>query len=273
MSGEQRRSIERLRHHYEVEKELGDRLRVSTREERTALFATLYDQLFERVPDHPRLTRRETPEDSRRSVEARMAILRGQLRPGDTLVEIAPGDCRLAYEACRHVGKVIGIDISDQRAKGDVAPGNFELVVYDGYHVDLPEGVADVAFSYQFLEHLHPDDVPLHLEMVRRLLKPGGCYVFDTPHAISGPHDISRFFSVKPEGFHLKEWTYREMFAALREAGFSDAHTFWHRRIWKSGLSKALVLGLERVLGLMPRPLSMPLRSRLFSAVTMIAIR
>lgn len=265
--------MERLRHHYEVEKELGDRLRASSREERPQLFTRLYDQLFERVPDHPRLTRRETPEESRRGVEARMAILRDQLRPDATLVEIAPGDCRLAYEACRHVRRVIGIDISDQRSKDGETPDNFELVIYDGYRVDLEAGIADVAFSYQFIEHLHPEDVPLHLEMVHRLLRPGGAYVFDTPHAFSGPHDISRHFSDKPEGFHLKEWTYGEMFAALEEAGFSGAFTYRGRRVRRSHLFNRMVLALERVVSWLPKAASGPFRRRIFLGVTMVAIR
>ena len=272
MSGESR-SMERLRHHFEVEKELGDRLRASTREERTELFARLYGELFERVPDHPRLTRRETPEESRRSVESRMAILRDRLDSSTTLVEIAPGDCRLAYEACRHARKVIGIDISDQRAADEKVPENFELVVYDGYRVDLADGVADVIFSYQFLEHLHPDDVPLHFEMAHRLLRPGGCYIFDTPHALSGPHDISRHFSDVPRGFHLKEWTYREMFRTLRQAGFSQAYTFRRRRARTSRLFNAMILTLEWLAGVLPGCLARPMRRRLFPAVTMIAIR
>ena len=83
MAGDQR-TPERLRHHFEVEKELADRIRASSREERTELFSRLYDELFERVPDHPRLVRRETAEDSRRSVEARMAILGPHLGPEKT---------------------------------------------------------------------------------------------------------------------------------------------------------------------------------------------
>ena len=267
------RSPERLRHHYEVEKELGDRMRASTREERTELFSRLYDELFERVPDHPRLTRRETPEESRRGVEARMAILAPQLGADKTLVEFAPGDCRLAYEACRHARRVIGVDISDQRADGEEAPENFQLVVYDGYHVDIEPESADVVFSYQFLEHLHPDDVPPHFELARRLLRPGGCYVFDTPHALSGPHDISRFFSDTPQGFHLKEWTYRGMFAVLEQAGFSRSFTFRRRRARMNSATNLLTLAVEGGVACLPRSLSRGLRKRLFPAVTMIAIR
>lgn len=271
--GVDQRSPERLRHHYDVEKELGDRMRHSTREERTELFSKLYDELFERVPDHPRLVRRETPEESRRGVAARMAILRDHIDADTTLLEFAPGDCRLAYEACKSVKKVLGVDISDQRAAGEDVPDNFELVVYDGYHLDVDPGSVDVAFSYQFLEHLHPDDVPLHMKMAFDALKPGGCYIFDTPHAFSGPHDISRHFSKTPQGFHLKEWTYREMFATLKAAGFSRCYTFRRRKARMSWWFNAITLALETGIGLLPRSLTMPLRTRLFLGVTIIAIR
>ncbi len=42
-----------LRQHYEVEKELADRLRHATREERRILYGTVYDELYQRVPHHP----------------------------------------------------------------------------------------------------------------------------------------------------------------------------------------------------------------------------
>lgn len=96
---EDNRPLESLRRQYEVEKDLHGRLN-STRAERTKLFAELYDELFRRVPDHPRLTRRDTEEYSRRAVAARMNILRLHLGAVKTFMEIAPGDCRLAYEMC-----------------------------------------------------------------------------------------------------------------------------------------------------------------------------
>jgi ubiquinone/menaquinone biosynthesis C-methylase UbiE len=153
------------------------------------LFKELYTELFERVPDHPRLTRREAPEESRRKVAGQMRLLSSFLGSGQTVIEFAPGDCRLAYEVAKQVDQAIGVDISDQRTESDQAsaPANFRLAVYDGYQLDLPESMADVAFSYQFLEHLHPYDVSPHLQLVLRLLKPGGWYVFDTPIATPVP--------------------------------------------------------------------------------------
>jgi SAM-dependent methyltransferase len=272
--GIDQRSPERLRHHFEVERDLANRLRESTREERTTLFANLYNELFERVPDHPRLLRRETPADSKRSVDARMAILRDHIGPKTTLLEFAPGDCRLAYEACKHVSKVIGVDISDQSKEEEVPPENFELVVYDGYNLDgVADNSVDVAFSYQFLEHLHPDDFLPHMEMALRVLKPGGAYIFDTPHAFSGPHDISRYFSKTPQGFHFKEWTYREMMSTLKDIGYSSSFTFRSRKARISLPFNLATLALETFVGMLPHKLKQKLSSRLFLGVTMIAFK
>ena len=42
---------------------------------------------------------------------------------------------------------------------------------------------------------ISPGDVGNHLELTRRVLKPGGVYLIRTPHAYTGPHDISMYFS------------------------------------------------------------------------------
>ena len=267
------RTPERLRHHYEVEKELASRLRASTREERPALFQKLYQELFERVPDHPRLTRRESSEESQRKVEGQMRLLRPFLVPGFTLVEIAPGDCRLGYAACAAgAGRVIGVDISDQRLEVDKtdSPPAFELVVYDGYHLDLPASIADVAFSYQFLEHLHPDDVGPHFDIIHRLLKPGGWYVFDTPHRYSGPHDISVVCGTELVGFHFQEWTLRDMRRHLHQHGFPTMRAIKGGKRCGTLMTAAWLL-VESITGLLPQALRRRVSSRLFQSVTVAA--
>ncbi|MGY8672872.1 MAG: class I SAM-dependent methyltransferase, partial [Verrucomicrobiia bacterium] len=147
---EDNRSIESLRHQYEVENDLHRQLMESTRETRPELFGKLYDELFERVKDHPRMTRRETAESSAAAVEARMKLLRPFLKDVNTFREVAPGDCRLAYKVCDKVDKVIAIDISDQSGDKKDVPENFELVIYDGYELGVPKESVDLAFSYQF---------------------------------------------------------------------------------------------------------------------------
>lgn len=267
---EEPRSIESLRHQYEVEKDLHRRLMESTRENRPELFAKLYDELFERVKDHPRLTRRETEEDSRRAVEARMKLLRPYLKDVKTFMEIAPGDCRLAYEVCQHVDKVIALDISDQSGKSQKVPENFHLEVYDGYKLGLPDESVDLAFSYQFLEHIHPEDHEYHFETVYRVLKPGGMYVFDTPHLFSGPYDASRGFVYIHEGMHLKEWTYREMSDLVKKCGFKEWYTYRFGVPRESGLVNVMTLMVEDVFRIMPLAVRQKISQRIFSGVTML---
>jgi len=214
------RTEESLRRQYDVERALADRLRASSREERSRLYATLYDELFRAVPDHPRLTAVEDPATLERKNKDKLSLVEPWLRPDTVFVEFAPGDCSFATVVAGRAGKVIAIDISDQRPPGAPRPENLELVLYDGYRLSIPAGCADLVFSDQFLEHLHPDDVDEHLRLAHGLLHPGGIYALRTPHRFSGPHDISRYFADEPHGFHLKEWTYGEMAEALRAAGY-----------------------------------------------------
>ncbi|HON06933.1 MAG TPA: class I SAM-dependent methyltransferase [Verrucomicrobiota bacterium] len=268
--GKDNRTIERLRHHYEVERELAEKLRHSTRQQRTNLYKTLYDELFQRVPDHPRLTRIENPESLARAVEARMTILRPLLNGVETFLEFAPGDCRLAFEMANYVKKVYAVDISDQSGKIKNLPSNFELIVYDGYNLDLPKASIDLAFSYQFLEHLHPDDVELHLQLAFSLLKDNGSYLISTPHAFSGPHDISVYFSDTPQGFHLKEWTYCELLQISKQVGFKQMFIYRFGKLLTSALLIRMNLVLESALGKLSQNTRRRISRRIFNSVTVL---
>lgn len=270
---EDTRSIEQLRKHFEVERELASRLRKSTREERSELFKTLYSELFTRVPDHPRLVRRDTEKESRASVAAQMKLLGDFIPETRVFLEFAPGDCRLSREMAAKVEKVIAIDISDQRAAAETWPPNFELVVYDGYNMPVPDASVDLAFSYQFLEHLHPDDVPQHLRQAASALKPGGAYVLSTPHRYSGPHDISRFFTDEPQGFHLKEWTFEELGKAAHLAGFRAWYPYRSGRLHRNTLMRLLTIWAERLFGWFPRKIQRKVSKRWFSGVTVALMR
>jgi SAM-dependent methyltransferase len=262
------RTAEQLTNHYIVEKELADQVRRSTRKERQLLLPKVYDELFSRVPDHPRLHRRESPDASRQSVNMRLKILTGLISKDTLVLEIAPGDWRLACSVAKDVAHVYAADISDQRANQAEMPSNFELVLFDGFHLDLPPAFADVAFSYQFLEHLHPDDLGPHMDLVARALKPGGVYVLDTPHAFSGPHDISRYFSNAAEGFHMHEWTYKEIAILGRKHGFDRMSVYRFGVRWDTSLALIVTCFAERILRLMPEKLRWRISQRLFSGVT-----
>jgi SAM-dependent methyltransferase len=238
--------------HYLVEKEIADRLRRVDREGRRKIYAGMYDELFARVPDHPRLIGARDPAARDAHNRKAFALVDRFVRADTRFVEFAPGDCKFAYLVCRRARSVIGIDISDQSAASGPVPVNFTLHVYDGYRLDLPDDSADVVFSDQFIEHLHPDDVGLHFRSVCRLLRPGGSYIFRTPHAFHGPFDISAYFSDVPLGFHLKEWTYRELRALLRPLGFSSWRGGLKRRGRYHELPVGLFAGYEKLIGKLP---------------------
>lgn len=266
------RTPAQLRNHFLVEKELADRLRAATRAERPALYATLYQELFERVPDHPRLTRRDTESECLKAVNARLRFVEHLLTPETDFLEIAPGDCRFAFAVAARARKVFAADISDQSGT-DRKPANFELAIYDGCHLALPPASADLAFSYQFLEHIHPEEVPDHFRMVHDALRHGGRYVLDTPHRYSGPHDISRHFSNTPEGFHLKEWTHGELAQIAKKAGFSKVAAARHSiaRLGRPGWH--LLMLLESLLAVVPHKLRRALFGRVLSSVSLVCTK
>lgn len=221
----QARSPARLRAHYEIERELADRLRHSTQAERLdqGLYAAVYDELFRRVPDHPQWTERLTAPERERLVDEQMRLLGRWLRPTSTLLEVGPGDCALALRACASVRRVVAVDVSAEITRRVDLPENFELLLSDGISVPRPScGGADVVYSHQLMEHLHPDDAVDQLRQIFGALGHGGHYVCVTPSRFSGPHDISQFFSNEAQGFHLKEYSATELIRLFAQAGFEQ---------------------------------------------------
>jgi SAM-dependent methyltransferase len=250
------RPLERLRHHYQVEKGLADQLRgAPSRAERARIYETMYDTLFAAVPDHPR-RRPAAFADLVARRNARTARLLGRwLTPRTRVLMVGAGDCSLAHLVCARARSVHGLEITDASARPE-SPDNFLLVLYDGFEFPFAEGSFQFAFSDQLVEHLHPDDAVYHFRSVLRTLAPGGTYLFRTPHRFNGPHDISRYFTDgDPEGFHLKEWTYRELNATLAACGYDAITAVWHTRGRSVRMPVPVATALEAVLDRLPRRL------------------
>jgi SAM-dependent methyltransferase len=244
----QTRSLQRLRHHYEVERKLAARLQAAPRARRLNMLTGLYEELFREVADHPRMVCKQTPEESRANVAAQMRFMRRFLRPHTTLLEIGPGDCAFSFAAARRVRQVYAVDVDAVLSRNAQPPGNFRLFISDGVSVPVPAGSVDVAYSNQLMEHLHPDDAREQLANIFAALAPGGAYVCITPNRLDGPHDISRWFSDEPSGFHLKEYTVAELERIFRETGFRRVSAYARLNgVWLSA-PLALILGLEAML-------------------------
>ena len=215
------RTREQIQEHYLIERELADRLRLSPRPQRRGLYCEVDDELFRRVPHHPQL--KGVDRGARqREIDGMIGLLRGFLTPSTVLMEIGAGDCALAIHAAPMVKEVHAIDVSEQITQGVSSPANFRLVLSDGCNVPVPEGSIDVAFSNQLMEHLHPDDALDQLHNIHRSLAPGGIYICITPNRLHGPHDVSKHFDHVATGFHLLEYTARDIRRLFETAGFAN---------------------------------------------------
>jgi SAM-dependent methyltransferase len=270
MTSKTERTAAQLRHHYEVESALAARLKAThTPAERAAIYATMYRELFQEVPDHPRLTMRRNPAAERLQVARLLQLLAPHLRHETEYVEFGAGTGALALAVAARVQRVRVVEIADQIPAGTARPANFELVLYDGWNLALPHDSAGVVFSEQFVEHLHPDDARHHLQIVQRLLHPGGCYILRTPERWTGPHDISRDFADEPQGFHLREWTYGELAREARAVGFERVRCYWNARGVRAPVPLGVFKALESLMAAWPRRMRHTLGHRLIPMVTM----
>ena len=220
------RTIEQIREHYEIEKELANRLRHAPAQERRALYPLVYDELFKRVPLHPTLTRKFAPSESALVVAQQLEFIQPFLRKDVEFLEVGPGDCALSFAVSRLVRQVYAVDVSAELTKSAIRPPNFKLILSDGSSIPLPGETVQMAYSNQLMEHLHPDDAFAQLENICRTLAPGGIYVCLTPNRLSGPHDVSQYFDDEATGFHLKEYTTLELSRLFRKAGFSRVRAY-----------------------------------------------
>ena len=211
------RTLEQLRAHYQIERELADQLRRASATARPGLYSSLYNELFRRVPELVNQDQYSTLERIKRE----MRPLQGWLDQDTVFLEIGPGDCKISLEVAQSAKKVIAIDVSSEITKQIKSPINFSLVLSDGRSIPVPENTVNVAYSNQLMEHLHPDDALEQLKDLYRALAPDGIYLCLTPNRLSGPHDISMYFDEVATGFHLREYTNLELVALFKKAGFS----------------------------------------------------
>jgi SAM-dependent methyltransferase len=246
--------IERVRHHYAVERVLADRLRHSTRVERLRLYRDLYDELFRQVPEHPLMQADVAKRE--RVVASQLAFLRPLVGPSEVFLEIGAGDCRLSTAMAAHVRQVYALDVSAELAAGADLPANCCLVISDGCTVPVPPGSVSLAFSDQLMEHLHPADAVEQLREIYRALAPDGIYLLFTPNRLSGPHDVSKYFDEVATGFHLKEYTTAELADVLRAAGFRRVSVPFRGPRGVMLVPSHAICALERLVERGPRPVS-----------------
>jgi len=272
-----KRSLEEFTQHYLVEKELADRLKSATREERRRLYPHVYDELFTRVPTHPQNTQITSPEARRRVVMKQFRNLKDLVTADTVYLEIGAGDCALAMLMARYAKKVYALDVTDNLARQASPPPNFSLILSDGVSIPVSEPV-DLVYSNQLMEHLHPDDAEEQLRNIYDVMRAGATYFCVTPNRLTGPHDISAVFEDVASGFHLKEYTCTELNRMFRKVGFR--HLRYRRKI--KGLTiqfdSRLFALAEQVIERLPRGIRralvrFPPFELAFSAIQLVGVK
>ena len=114
---------------------------------------------------------------------------------------------------------VYAIDVSDEISKQVETPANFELIISDGISIPVPAPTSPTAII------LWNTCIPMTPSRSSKM--PHGtatrwCLPFCiTPNRLLGPTDISSYFDDEPTGFHLKEYTNRELRGMFRRIGFT----------------------------------------------------
>ncbi|HVY81506.1 MAG TPA: class I SAM-dependent methyltransferase [Steroidobacteraceae bacterium] len=256
------RTPEQKREHYEIEKILANRLRNSSKEERRGMYTSVYDELLQRVPHHPRLTRVKAAQDPSTLTAAtryHLNTLAPFIGPNSVFLEIGAGDCAVSLAVAPKVKHVYAVDVSYEITAHVKPPQNFDLLISNGTNIPVPPGSVDVAFSNQLMEHLHPDDAAEQLGEIFQALAPGGKYLCFTPNRLNGPHDISRGYDKQATGMHLREYSVRELDRILKDAGFRRTQIYFPSRHAFAPVSA--VAALEACLEALPRGLSYSLAS------------
>jgi SAM-dependent methyltransferase len=117
------------------------------------------------------------------------------------------------HAACGMPKRHIGVEYYCDRPLQ--LPGNVEWIENTaGDMKDVPDGIADVVFSGQNIEHLWSFEVVGFLSEAHRILKPGGLCVIDSPNRMV----TEKLGNAHPE--HVVEFTPAEIEELLELAGF-----------------------------------------------------
>jgi len=210
---------------------------------RKQIAAELYDE-------HYADTHRKAAQLPARRRLKRIALYKSIIGRGhQAVLELGCGPGDLTYALADCAEKIIGTDVSVKAIEvaaarkrlwplTDAQSRKIEFRPMSAVHVDFPDGMFDWAVSTSMIEHLHPDDVDIHLREVRRVLKEAGSYLIWCPNGLGHHNDRDQ---------HLTMLSYAEWIDKLKGAGFCRFRSTLTSRLpivdarWKVFLERLLV--------------------------------
>lgn len=148
----------------------------------------------------------------------------GLLRPGIKVLEIGCGRGTLVHRLRTQGIDVVGVETSATRIdEGGALYGQLPIEQISGTSLPFQDEQFDLVLSFDVLEHI--PDTERHLLEVRRVLKPGGWYLLQTPNKwTNSVFETIRWRSVsKWRVDHCSLHTYRQLRRRLSTLGFEAA--------------------------------------------------
>lgn len=142
------------------------------------------------------------------------------IAPQKKFLEVGCGIGTIVHWLSRRGCHAVGSDISKTAVDYGIQkyPG-ITLRVESADKLDYPDEEFDVVLSFDVLEHLF--EIDKHLSEVHRVLKPGGCYLLQTPNKWSNAlFETIRNRSFSWRRYHPSLQTPRHLKNKLRQHGF-----------------------------------------------------
>ena len=142
------------------------------------------------------------------------------LRSGDRILEIGCGIGSVVSRLSSQGYEVVGTDISCEAIEyGQKKYAGIRLEVQPAEALPYEDGAFDVVLSFDLFEHVAATDA--HLSEVRRLLRPGGHYLFQTPNKYSNVvYETLRTKSLKWRRYHPSLHSPGQLQRRLAKHGF-----------------------------------------------------
>lgn len=105
---------------------------------------------------------------------------------------------------------------------------NLWLGDFQSMHINAHRGSYSLVYWNDVFEHIPVDEIVDYLERIHELLAPGGKLITITPNWHMRPSDVTDMFMPPRSdaiGFHLKEYTLREVRDLLYQVGFARVHS------------------------------------------------
>lgn len=161
---------------------------------------------------------------------ARLKLIRWFLPPGNRILDVGGANgSMLEYGYPHKFQEIILTDIPPDERIPELRDidltrrwahlGNVRVVYTSMTDLSvIPDATLDLVWVGQVVEHITEDELKISLREIRRVLRPGGRFCFDTPNGIlTRIHSPDRL--IHPE--HKKEYRPDELRALLANAGFT----------------------------------------------------